>query len=132
VFTAFHRELVERLVPRGLMRLCRVNSRGTTLGCAQLLIDRGRVLLYQGGRITGDSRHSPGLVTDFLAMRESLARGYSAFDFMAGDSMHKQRLTTHTQDLVWAVQRRPRLKFAVMDQLRQIKRWVATLQQGGA
>jgi len=128
IFTAFHRELLERFVPQGRMALFRVRAGGTTLGCSQLLIDRGRVLLYQGGRQFGDQKHSPGLVTDYLAIQESLLRGYVDFDFMAGESVHKQRLTTHSADLVWGVRRRPRLKFAVMGRLRQIKHWLRSIQ----
>jgi hypothetical protein len=128
VFTAFHRDVLARLVPQGRLALFRVRSGGVTLGCSQLLIDRGRVLLYQGGRLAGNQKQSPGLVNDYLAMHESLSRGYRAFDFMAGDSIHKQRLTTHTTDLVWGVRRRPRLKFAVMSQLRQVKHWLRAMQ----
>ena len=131
VFTEFHRELLERLVPQGRMALFRVRHRGVAIGCSQLLIDRNRVLVYQGGRLAGEAKHSPGLVTDYLAMGEALQRGYSAYDFLAGDSVHKQRLSTHAADLVWAVRRRPRLRFAVMDQLRQIKRWVQSLHDSG-
>jgi CelD/BcsL family acetyltransferase involved in cellulose biosynthesis len=128
LFTAFHHALLERLVPQGRMALCRVRCGDQTLGCSQLLVDRNRVLVYQGGRAAGDKKHSPGLVTDYLAMQEAFRRGYAAFDFLAGDSTHKRRLTTQTTELAWAVRRRPRLKFTVMDQLRQIKRWLQSLQ----
>uniref|UniRef100_A0A7C4LMC4 GNAT family N-acetyltransferase n=1 Tax=Schlesneria paludicola TaxID=360056 RepID=A0A7C4LMC4_9PLAN len=128
-FTAFHRELLDRLVPRQAMALLRLRSPVETLGCVQLLMDRGRALVYQGGRSLRHPKRSPGLLADYLAMAECLARGYRAYDFMAGDSMHKQRLTTHTLDLIWAVRRRPRWKFSLMNRLKQIKRWLRTLQQ---
>lgn len=121
-FTAFHRELIDRLVPAGLMTIVRVRSGGHTLGCSQLLVDRGRVLVYQGGRIANIGRQSPGLITDYECMRESLRRGYDAFDFMAGDSLHKQRLTTHTVPLVWAEHRMPGWKLPLIDTLRTGRR----------
>lgn len=121
-FTEFHRELIDRLVPTGLMTIVRVRSGGQTLGCSQLLFDRGRVLVYQGGRCSNMGRQSPGLITDYESMRECLRRGYDAFDFMAGDSQHKQRMTTHTVPLVWAERRMPGWKLPLLDALRSGRR----------
>jgi hypothetical protein len=120
-FTAFHRELITRMVPQGKMLLARVSGADHPVGCSQLLVDRGRALVYQGGRLADESG-SPGLVTDFLAMQECLARGYSAYDFMAGDSMHKRRLTTCETPLVWATWRRPTWARQVLDGLKSAKR----------
>lgn len=126
-FTAFHHELLERLVPKGDMALFRVRHGKETLGCVQIIIDRQRALVYQTGRSIKDPKHSPGLIADYLAMQACLERGYRDFDFMAGDSMHKQRLTTHHTDMIWAVRRRPRLKYVIINRLRQIKRWLRSL-----
>lgn len=123
-FTAFHRELIDRLVPQGQMVLVRVRAGEQTLGCSQLLIDRHRVLVYQGGRLSCSRKHSPGLVTDYCCLRESLERGYDAFDFMAGDSIHKQRLTTHTAPLLWGERRFSPWKFAAIDTARRTGRAV--------
>jgi hypothetical protein len=121
-FTAFHRELIDRLVPTGQMTVVRVRAGDTTLGASQLLMDRGRILVYQGGRLANSGKHSPGLITDYMCMLESLRRGYDAFDFMAGDSQHKQRMTTHSAPLVWAEKRLPGWKLPVLDALRSLKR----------
>lgn len=120
-FTAFHRDLIDRLVPAGLMTLVRVSAHGQTLGCSQLLFDRNRVLVYQGGRVANSGKMSPGLITDYACQLECLQRGYDAFDFMAGDSLHKQRMTTHTTPLVWAECRRPGWKWSVIDAVRNGK-----------
>lgn len=126
-FTAFHRELLERLVPKGDMALFRVRHGKETLGCVQIIIDRDRALVYQTGRSIKDPKHSPGLIADYLAMQACLERGYRDFDFMAGDSMHKQRLTTHHTNMIWAVRRRPRIKYTILNRLRQIKRWLRSI-----
>lgn len=123
VFSAFHRELIDRMSEDGRLLLIRVRAGNTTLGCTQYLIDRGRALNYQGGRQIGAQRLSPGLLTDYLGMQACLDRGYSAYDFLAGDSIHKQRLTTETTPLNWLTLRRPRWKFALMQQLRECRRW---------
>ncbi len=127
-FTAFHRELIERLVPAGLMTIVRVKANGVTMGCSQVLLDRGRALVYQGGRIANSGKKSPGLITDYLCMLECLNRGYDAYDFMAGDSIHKRRLSTHTVPLVWAEYRWPGWRLPLYDALRSCKqtakRWL--------
>lgn len=128
-FTAFHRDLIDRLVPAGLMTIVRVTAQGQTLGCSQLLFDRNRVLVYQGGRVANSGKHSPGLITDYVSQLECLQRGYDAFDFMAGDSLHKQRMTTHTAPLIWAERRRPNWKWSVIDAVRNgkhsLRNWFA-------
>lgn len=126
-FTAFHRDLIRQLAPRQ-MALVRVTSRNRVIGCSQLMIDRGRALVYQGGRAE-DEQGSPGLITDFLVMQECLFRGYSAYDFMAGDSMHKQRLTNRTTPLCWAVRRRPRWKYHLTSLLRNGRARLRSLWQ---
>jgi hypothetical protein len=134
VFTAFHRELIDRCFGNGRVQLLRVRAGDVTLGCTEFLIDRERALNYQGGRLANDRKHSPGLITDFAGMQFALERGYSAYDFMAGDSIHKQRLTTDSTPLVWLVRRRPRLKYAVMQRVRrarqQIHQWFPTRSSG--
>lgn len=121
-FVQFHRELIDRLVPTGEMLLMRVSSSEQVIGCSQILVDRGRAMVYQGGRICTESG-SPGLVTDYLCMQECLHRGCSAFDFMAGESMHKQRLTTQQTPLTWATWERPRWKYRLRDSLRASRNW---------
>jgi CelD/BcsL family acetyltransferase involved in cellulose biosynthesis len=136
VFSAFHRELIDRMVPDGRLLLIRVSAGDRTLGCTQFFIDRGRALNYQGGRLANTKKHSPGLITDYACMQACLDRGYAAYDFMAGDSLHKQRLTTDTTPLAWGVRRRPRLKFTVMNQLRRYKQlamgWASPSAEGTA
>ncbi len=121
-FTAFHRELIDQMVPSGQMTIVRVKAAGVTLGCSQLLIDRGRALVYQGGRIANTGKKSPGLITDYLSMVECLRRGCDAYDFMAGDSIHKQRLSTHNVPMVWAEYRWPGWRLPLFDTLRSMKR----------
>jgi len=41
---------------------------------------------------------------------------------MAGESDYKRRLSTHEAELAWISWRRPRLRFAILDNLRRIKR----------
>ncbi|MDX1969708.1 MAG: GNAT family N-acetyltransferase [Planctomycetaceae bacterium] len=119
-FTQFHRDLVDRLVPQRRMALARLSTSDRVLCCSQVIIDRRRALVYQGGRVL-EEIGSPGLLTDFLCMQECLARGYAAFDFMAGDSIHKKRLTTQSTPLSWSTWRRPRWKYRAVAALKQVR-----------
>ena len=112
-FTNFHRELLRKLVPEGRMVLYRVTCGDETVGCVQLLVDGRRVLSYQSGFAPYADRRSPGLVVDALCIEECLQRGYAAYDFLGGESEHKQKLSTDRRSLVWARLKRSRLKYVV-------------------
>ena len=122
--TAFHEELLSRLVPQGRMAFVRVRSASGTVGIVQLLIDRHRALLYQCGWNPGSGKQSPGVVVDYLAMEECLKQGLDAYDFLAFATQHKRHLANMSTDIVWAKKQHPRLKFVVVDQARRIRNWL--------
>lgn len=124
-FTAFHRELIERLAPRGLIRMIRVVQQHEVIGCNQILVDQGRGLVYQSGHSEHLGVASPGLVVDWYTQLACREVGLKTFDFMGGDTYHKRRLSLHESSLVWAQYRRPRWKFAIAEQLRKGKLWLA-------
>ena len=70
-----------------------------------------------------------GLVVDYLCLAECQRRGFDQFDFMAGTSDYKRHLSTHEAELAWVTWRRPRLKFALLDNLRWIKRTLAGVEE---
>lgn len=134
-FREFHFDLVHRLVPIGAMGMYRVTSPAGILGCAQVFIDDNRALLYQSGWSPLPGNVSPGLVVDYLCLAECQRRGLDQFDFMAGTSDYKRHLSTHEAELAWVTWRRPRLKFALLDNLRWIKRALSGVEEslrGGA
>ncbi len=120
-FTAFHRTLIDRLVPKQLLALVRVRAGGQTLGCTQLLIDRNRALVYQGGRLQSGGKQSPGLIVDYQSLVETWRRGFDAYDFMAGDSIHKKRMTNCTATLVWREERWPNWRWTTRDIARSVR-----------
>jgi hypothetical protein len=123
-FTAFHEDLLTRLVPQQKMVLFRIRHGTTALGCSQMLVEGRRLLVYQGGRLPEETHRSPGLLTDYLCIQQALERGFDAYDYLAGDSLHKQRVTTDVANLVWATARRRRWKFRVMNRLKQLRGWL--------
>ena len=128
-FREFHLDLVHRLVPIGAMGMYRVTSPTGILGCAQIFIDDNRALLYQSGWSPQPGNVSPGLVVDYLSLAECQRRGLDQFDFMAGTSDYKRHLSTHEAELAWVTWRRPRLKFALLDNLRWIKWTLAGVEE---
>jgi CelD/BcsL family acetyltransferase involved in cellulose biosynthesis len=124
-FTAFQRELVTRLLPEERVVLLHVRSQALTIGCLMLLVDRGRLLDYLSGFASFEATPSPGIVSHYLAMERALSQGYRAYDFLVGDKRHKANLATNSQNLLWAVWRRPSWKNRVIAGLRAAKRKVA-------
>jgi CelD/BcsL family acetyltransferase involved in cellulose biosynthesis len=106
-FHAFHAELIERLLPRGEVVLFRVRGAAGTIGCLYSLVDRGRVLFYQGGLAQlADNKLRPGLVAHVLCMQACLERSFAEYDFLAGESRYKRELSATERTLVWATARR--------------------------
>lgn len=120
-FTNFHKALIQRLIPTGQMGLFRVKIEGEVIGCVQVLIDRNRVLCYQGGSAEYKGKLSPGVIADYLCIEECFNRGFDAYDFLAGNSHHKQKMSTTHSYLTWAQIKRPRWKFTALNALRKIK-----------
>ncbi len=125
----FHRELVPRLHRSGAAILFRASAGGVTLGCLYAFVERGAVLFYQGGLASfEDNRVKPGLVMHALCMQACRDRGLTEYNLLAGDERYKHELATITRELVWASQRRPRLKFRLIDGLRRARRWQRELR----
>jgi CelD/BcsL family acetyltransferase involved in cellulose biosynthesis len=124
-FVEFHRALVKRLFPKGLILLYRVRSPLGTIGCLYSFIERSNVLSYQLGLARfADNKMKPGFVTHALCMQSSYERGLADYNFLAGDDPWKRELATTERQLVWATASRRRLKLAVADALGATKRLV--------
>ncbi|WP_298867073.1 GNAT family N-acetyltransferase [uncultured Gimesia sp.] len=127
-FTEFHKTLIQKLIPSRQMGLFRVKIEGQVIGCIQVLIDRNRVLCYQGGSAEYKGKLSPGVIADYLCIEECFKRGFDAYDFLAGNSHHKQKMSTHHSYLSWAQIRRPRWKFTALNALRNIKQMMTQIK----
>lgn len=128
-FTRFHEALIQKLIPSGQMGLFRVKIENEVIGCVQVLIDRNRVLCYQGGSAEYRGKLSPGVITDYLCIEECFQRGFDAYDFLAGNSHHKQKMSTHHNFLTWAQIQRPRWKFTALNALRKIKQTMKLIRK---
>ncbi|MER3438130.1 MAG: hypothetical protein C4346_11385 [Chloroflexota bacterium] len=125
-FTGFHEELIRRLHPQGRATLARVVAGDHTVGCDYGLVEHGRILGYQWGLASfEDSRLSPGLVVGALVMQEALERGFTEYDWLAGDVLYKRELSTSSRTLITArAIRGPRMH--LLDRLTRAKRYLGS------
>ncbi|MCC6791341.1 MAG: GNAT family N-acetyltransferase [Thermomicrobiales bacterium] len=124
-FTAFHSDLIRRLLPVRRILLARVRAGEKTIGCDYGFIERGRVLSYQWGIAQfEDARLSPGLVTGAVMMQSAMERGLTEYDWLAGDVLYKRELSTTSRELIWA--RQPKgIAIHVLDHAARAKRVAA-------
>lgn len=120
----FHRDLIARLMPDGVVLFRARAPDGSTVGCLYGHIEDGRLLFQQSGLASfDDSRTKPGLTVHALCMQECLDRGLAEYDFLAGDSFYKRQLSNREHTLVWAVARRRRLRLILLEQMRRLRAW---------
>lgn len=88
--------------------LLRVRAGDQTLGVLYMLLHRGRSNLYQCGLSYDDNdtdnKLTPGLVSHALAIEHYQQRGFSEYDFLAGEERavrYKNTLGACTRPLVW-------------------------------
>lgn len=107
-FAAFHRDLVDALVPSGLLLLLRARSPRRTLGCVAVLRDGQRALSYTGGMAASLDRHDkPGFVTHALAMGVCAELGIAEYDLLTGPAPYKRELARlDRRQLTLSVRRR--------------------------
>jgi CelD/BcsL family acetyltransferase involved in cellulose biosynthesis len=118
-FLAFHRSLITLCVDTGNIELLRVSAGHQTVGIVYTFLDRRKVYLYQTGlNYELSSLLSPGTVAQFYVIQRSLETGASDFDFLAGSEPYKQRLSTGSRTLVWAVFRKSGVKMRLVDSAR--------------
>lgn len=116
-FTAFHRALVARGLPRGEVRLLRISTRGgdgsgdggVVLGYLYNLCWQGRVYAYQSGFdfASAQSHQLPGLTCHHLAIADAIDRHMQIYDFMGGAARYKTSLGHASIDLHWLQIMRP-------------------------
>jgi CelD/BcsL family acetyltransferase involved in cellulose biosynthesis len=101
-FTAFHRALIERLLPEGRVALLRVHRGAEVVGCLYGFVEDGRLLFYQSGlRRYEDNRLKAGVVAHVAFMRACRDRGLTTYDFLAPAVRYKQELSTRAEQLTW-------------------------------
>jgi len=124
-FERFHRQLILDRLASGEIQLMRVRAGALTIGCLYNFVYRGRVLFYQSGLAGFDHPHiKPGYLCHAAAVEYNALAGHQIYDLLAGTTRYKRSLATGETRLVWLRVQRPRLRFAIEERLRSVKRAV--------
>ncbi len=128
-FTAFHRELAERFLEVGKLRLSWLELDGAPIAIEYSFVGGETVYYYQGGFDPAVSKLGPGWLMTALSLRAAIAEGYRYFDFLRGDEPYKTSWNATPRPLVErrVAGRRPaaRVRHAAWRTGEALRRWAA-------
>ena len=128
-FTAFHRELAERFLEIGKLRLSWLELDEVPIAIEYSFTGGDAVFYYQGGFDPGVSQLGPGWLMTALSLRAAIAEGYRHFDFLRGDEPYKASWNATPRSLVERriAGRRPaaRVRHAAWQTGVAVRRWAA-------
>jgi hypothetical protein len=122
-FTAFHQELIQRLMLKGQIVLYRVKAGEQMIGTFYGMVENGVLYHYQWGLVQFDQNSlSPGFVVGALCMEEATGRGLNELNWLAGDTRYKRELANEQRELIWAeLHRGPRM--VAIDAMKRARAW---------
>lgn len=121
----FHRALIARGQAASHVDLVRASAGGAAIGYLYNFVQNGKVYFYQSGfEYEADPKLKPGLCTHALAIEHYGARGFSEYDFLAGDARYKRSLAQGERELHWAWIDRPNARMKTVNAAVGIKHWL--------
>jgi CelD/BcsL family acetyltransferase involved in cellulose biosynthesis len=94
-FAEFHAETAERMLHSGNLRLVWLDVDGRTVAAEYQVLGNGVVYAYQSGIEPDALRHEPGRLITLATLRQAIAEGRHAFDFLRGDELYKAHWRAH-------------------------------------
>lgn len=99
-FSAFHQEVMPRLLERGALELSWLVARGRPVAALYNIHWNGKVHFYQSGRLPDlPAEVQPGLVIHALAIQRAISLGRREYDFLAGGARYKLELALATRPI---------------------------------
>jgi CelD/BcsL family acetyltransferase involved in cellulose biosynthesis len=89
VFRDFHREVVDRLLSRGQLRMSWLDLDGEPAAAEYHIADSGATYAYQGGVDPDRLADEPGRLSTILCLRAAIEEGHQRVDFLRGDEPYK-------------------------------------------
>jgi CelD/BcsL family acetyltransferase involved in cellulose biosynthesis len=90
-FLAFYRSVVPDLLRQGQLQFYWLELDGRPVAAEYQLAGNGILYQYQAGMDPAASEHQPGKLINVAILRQAIAGGYRAFDFLRGDEPYKAR-----------------------------------------
>ena len=124
---SFHRRLIDHVYTLGGVQLLKVRCGSRTLGLVYSLVKDGQIYMIQSGYNYEQFEDShPGYICLLKVIQYNMDKGYSKFDFLAGDSQYKRSLSNADATLYWIVLQRNKIKLRVEHMIRGVvKRFLA-------
>ncbi len=88
-FTAFHRDVMGRLLAAGQLRLLWTELEGRPMAVEYGITGGDVVYYYQGGFDPELADERPGWLSFAVSLKLAVAQGYRSFDFLRGDESYK-------------------------------------------
>lgn len=88
-FCGFHREVVERLLAAGQLRMSWTELDGQPFTAEYHVAGPDTVYVYQSGMDTSRLHDSPGRLAYVLCIEQAITEGFRHFDFLRGDEPYK-------------------------------------------
>jgi len=129
-FTAFHRDVAQRLLERGELRLWWLEHAGRPISAEYHFLHQDTLYAYQSGVDPESLDLEPGRMTQTASKQWAIARGLPRYDYLRGEERYKAnwRAEPHpTWDIRIAAPRvAPRLAHGVWRAKRNVKGWIKT------
>jgi CelD/BcsL family acetyltransferase involved in cellulose biosynthesis len=90
-FLAFYRDVVPDLFRQGQIEFFWLELDGRPVAAEYQLVSNGVLYEYQAGMDPEATKHQPGKLIDVAILRQAIASGYRAFDFLRGNERYKAR-----------------------------------------
>lgn len=99
-FAAFYHSVVPDLLRRGNLNLCWLEIDGQPVAAEYQLVGAGVMYAYVVGMDPNASECEPGKLHNLVSVRQAIAGGYRAFDFLRGDEPYKRRFGGQPQPML--------------------------------
>jgi len=108
----FHRHIIQQRFACGEIQMIKITNEQQDIAYLFNYIWEKRVYVLQMGfNYSENHRLKPGYLAHAMAVIYNRDKAMRVYDFMHGYSRYKKSLSDMSEELVWSVLRRPRLKF---------------------
>lgn len=130
-FLAFYRDVVPDLLRHGQLQFYWLELDGRPVAAEYQLVGNGILYEYQAGMDPAAMEHQPGKLINAAILRQAIAGGYRAFDFLRGNENYKARFGAKPRPTVRfrVAPHRPvaQLRHSLWVAGRNVKDWVKTI-----